>query len=210
MKDNVIITIARQCGSGGREIGERLAEVLGYKKYGRELVSMCARETNMSEKVLEEADERPASSLLYTLVTGSFMNSGAAGTGSGFHVPINDKLFIAQSDIIRRLAAEESCIFVGRCADYVLRENDNVIKIFIYGDIDFRKKRVAEQEGISEVEAAEIIAKTDKKRASYYNFYTGGKWGRLENYSLTINSAVLGIEGTVKMIADFVEAYKNS
>ena len=210
MKDNVIVTIARQYGSGGREIGERLAEELGFKKYGRELVTMCAKETNMSEKVLEEADERPASSLLYTLVTGSFMSAGAAGSGSGFHVPINDKLFIAQSDIIKRLADSEQCVFVGRCADYVLRERENVIKVFIYGDIENRKKRVAERHGISEVEATELIAKTDKKRASYYNFYTGGKWGKLENYSLSVNSAVLGIEGTVKLIADFVRAYKNS
>ena len=210
MKDKVIVTIARQYGSGGREIGERLAEELGCKKYGRELVTMCAKETNLSEKVLEEADERPASSLLYTLVTGHFMSAGNGAGASGFHVPINDKLFIAQSDIIRRLADEDSCVFVGRCADYVLRERENVIKVFIHGDIDCRKKRVAERHGISEVEAAEMIAKTDKKRASYYNFYTGGKWGKLENYSLSVNSSLLGIEGTVKLIADFVRAYKNS
>lgn len=210
MKDKVIVTIARQYGSGGREIGERLAEVLGCKKYGKELVAMCAKETNLSEKVLEEADERPASSLLYTLVTGSFLSAGASGNASGFHVPINDKLFVAQSDIIRRLADEESCVFVGRCADYVLRERDDVIKVFIYGDPECKKRRVAERHGISESEAAEKIAKTDKKRASYYNFYTGGKWGKLENYSLSVNSSVLGIEGTVKLIADFVNAYKNS
>ncbi len=195
-----IITIARQYGSGGREIGERVAELLGIPKYDKEFVTMAAeQESALDPRALEKVDERATSSLLYTLAMGSNM----------FHtphispaLPLNDRLFAIQCSIIRNLAEEQSCVMIGRCADYVLRENPDRLSIFIYADIDARKKRVAERHNVKESEAIDIINKTDRRRASYYNFYTGNKWGKYDNYHIAINSTVLGIEGTARLIAD--------
>ncbi len=195
-----IITIARQYGSGGREIGERVAELLGIPKYDKEFVTMAAeQESTLDPRALEKVDERATSSLLYTLAMGSNM----------FHtphispaLPLNDRLFAIQCSIIRNLAEEHSCVMIGRCADYVLRENPDRLSIFIYADIDARKKRVAERHNVKESEAIDIINKTDRRRASYYNFYTGNKWGKYDNYHIAINSTVLGIEGTARLIAD--------
>ena len=117
------------------------------------------------------------------------------------HSPINDKLFIAQSDIIRNIHRKESSVIIGRCSDYILAEEENVLKVFVFADINDRINRISERQNISEQKAAELIAKTDKKRSNYYNFYTGKKWGKLENYDLVINSASLGIVGASDMIA---------
>ena len=198
-----IITIARQYGSGGREIGERVAELLGIPKYDKEFVTMAAeQESALDPRALEKVDERATSSLLYTLAMGSNM----------FHtphispaLPLNDRLFAIQCSIIRNLAEEHSCVMIGRCADYVLRENPDRLSIFIYADIDARKKRVAERHNVKESEAIDIINKTDRRRASYYNFYTGNKWGKYDNYHIAINSTVLGIEGTARLIADMAK-----
>ena len=197
----VIITIARQYGSGGREIGERVAEILGIAKYDKEFVTMAAeKESQLDAHALEKVDERATSSLLYTLAMGSNI----------FHtphvspaLPLNDRLFAIQCSIIRSLAEEEkSCVMIGRCADYVLRDDPNRLSIFVYADLDARKKRVSARHGVKESEALDIINKTDRRRASYYNFYTGNKWGKYDNYHIAINSAVLGIEGTAQLIAD--------
>lgn len=198
-----IITIARQYGSGGREIGERVAELLGIPKYDKEFVTMAAeQESALDPRALEKVDERATSSLLYTLAMGSNM----------FHtphispaLPLNDRLFAIQCSIIRNLAEEHSCVMIGRCADYVLRENPDRLSVFIYADIDARKKRVAERHNVKESEAIDIINKTDRRRASYYNFYTGNKWGKYDNYHIAINSTVLGIEGTARLIADMAK-----
>ena len=196
-----IITIARQYGSGGREIGERVAELLGIAKYDKEFVTMAAeKESALDAHALEKVDERATSSLLYTLAMGSNL----------FHtphvspaLPLNDKLFAIQCSIIRSVAEkDESCVMIGRCADYVLREHPDRLSVFIYADLDTRKKRVAARHNVKESEALDLINKTDRRRASYYNFYTGNKWGKYDNYHIAINSAVLGIEGTARLIAD--------
>ena len=200
MSEKIIITIARQYGSGGREIGERVAEILGYPIYDKELIKDAASKGSLNEDVLKEADESAANSLLYTLAMGS--NVIGATMHFGYKMPLNDKLFILQSEVIKDYAQKGSCVIIGRCADYVLRDEKNTLKIFIYGDLDHRKARVAERHPeIKTSQIVDVINKTDKRRSSYYNFYTGNKWGKYDNYDMAINSSTLGIEGTAQVIA---------
>ena len=202
MEKKVIITVARQYGSGGREIGERVAELLGIPKYDKELITMAAEKDGFSEAALEKIDETATSSLLYTLAMGSNLFAGAHVPQ--MHLPLNDKLFVRQSEVIRSLAEKESCVIIGRCADYVLRNDPNRFSVFVYGDIACRRARVAERHSVKESAALDLINKTDRRRASYYNFYTGGKWGKYDNYHLAVNSSALGIEGTAQVIAEAV------
>lgn len=197
---NTVITIARQYGSGGREVGMRLAEVLGIKSYDRELITMAAQKSGMSSEILNHADEKATNSLLYTLALGSSYY-GAASIGTD--VPINDKLFITQSQIIRDLAAEGPCIIIGRCSDYVLRTNPACFSVFIYAPIEARIRRVIERGAAkTEKEARDLISRTDKRRINYYNYYTGRKWGSPDNYNMMLDSSFLGIEGSARAIAD--------
>ena len=198
----IIITIDRQYGSGGREIGARVAELLGIPKYDEEFVSLAAKDDEtLSEEALEKVDERATNSLLYTLVMG-----GASHPGVGGHhphsLPLNDRLFAKQSALMRELAEKGSCVMIGRCSDYVLKDEADRLSVFIYADLSDRKTRVAARHDIKESEAIDRISKTDRRRASYYNFYTGGKWGKYENYHAAINSSALGVEGTARLIAD--------
>lgn len=202
MSGNFAITIARQYGSGGRVIGEKTAELLGYKYIDREFITLAAQKSGYHADVIHSADEKATNSLLYTLAMGSSV-FGAPHTGYNFDVPINDKLFIIQSDIIKSQLDESSCVFVGRCADYVLAENKNKISVFLYSDIDARIKRICERHNVDEAEAKNLITKTDKRRMNYYNFYTGKKWGKFDNYDLSINTDTLGLDGTAELIADF-------
>lgn len=200
MSKKIIITIARQYGSGGREIGEKVAALLSIPCYDRELITMSAQNENISTEIAERADEVAANSLLYTLAVGS--NSFGAAHHFGYTMPINDRLFVLQSDLIRRLAEKESCVIVGRCADYVLREHPGRLSIFVYANLEDRRARVASRHDISEGKALDLINKTDRRRASYYNFYTGSKWGRYDNYHLAINSSTFGIDETAALIAE--------
>ncbi|MBO5305820.1 MAG: cytidylate kinase-like family protein [Clostridia bacterium] len=203
MHKNPVITIARQFGSGGHEVGKRLASLLGIKMYDKELIMMAAEKSGYHPDVLSKADEKAAGSLLYTLAIGSSRFGGMTGS---YDMPINDKLFIAQSEIIQELANEEQCVIIGRCGDYALRNFENKLSVFIYADEEMRIGRIMESRGVSESEAQSIIAKEDKKRSSYYNFYTGKKWGSMERYGAAFNTAVLGIEGTAELIADIVRS----
>lgn len=201
MSDHLIITIARQYGSGGREIGEKVAELLGCKAYDRELITMSAERGSMSEDALHKVDEVAAGSLLYTLAVGS--NSYGLHSPFSYHLPINDKLFYLQSDLIRHLAEEGDAVFIGRCADYVLRQHPCVLRVFIYANEECRIRRIMERHELPHNKAVDMKNKVDHRRSTYYNFYTGQKWGRYDNYDLAINSSLLGIEDTAKMIADF-------
>ena len=206
MNDKIIITIARQYGSGGREIGEKVAAKLGIKLYDKELIKEAASKGSLDESVTKEADESAANSLLYTLA----MGSNVLGTTMhfGYKMPLNDKLFILQSEIIKENAKEESCVIIGRCADYVLRDEENLFRIFIYGDLDHRQARIAARHPeLKTSQIVDVINKTDKRRASYYNFYTGNKWGKYDNYDMAINSSTLGIEGTAHIIAEIARKY---
>ena len=200
MAKKIIITIARQYGSGGREIGEKVASMLNIPIFDKQLITDAAAKGNLNEDVLRRTDESAANSLLYTLA----MGSNVVGTSMhfGYKMPINDKLFILQSEVIKAYAAEGSCVIIGRCSDYVLREEENVFRIFIYGDIEHRKERVQSRHPeLKSSQIIDVINKTDKRRASYYNFYTGNKWGKYDNYDMAINSSTLGIDDTAELIA---------
>ncbi len=200
MAKKLIITIARQYGSGGREIGEKVASLLGIPLYDKQLITDAASQGNLNEDIIKSADESAANSLLYTLA----MGSNVLGTTMhfGYKMPINDKLFILQSKVIKDYAESGSCVIIGRCSDYVLREREDVFRIFIYGDLEHRQARIRERHPeIKASQVMDIINKTDRRRASYYNFYTGNKWGKYDNYDIAINSSTLGIDGTAEMIA---------
>ncbi len=204
MSKKLIITVARQYGSGGREIGEKVAAALNIPIYDRELITDAASKGDLHVDVIQKADEVAANSLLYTLAVGS--NVFGSAISFGYKMPINDKLFILQSDVIREYAAKGSCVIIGRCADYVLRDEPNLLRIFIHGDIDHRRERVlARHPDIKPAAAIDIISKTDKRRSSYYNFYTGNKWGKYDNYDLVLNSSTLGVDGAVEMIVGFAK-----
>lgn len=195
-----IITIARQFGSGGREIGEALAKRLNIKCYDRELISKAAKESGVSSDIFENVDEKAANSLLYSLSMGVYSFSNNYGTAQ---LPVNDRLYLLQHKIVKQLAEEGPCILVGRCADYVLKDRTDVVKLFIYADMDFRVRRAVEEKGVKESKAEQVVTKTDKTRANYYNFYSGKKWGLTENYDLCINRTHL----TTEQVADVVEGY---
>ena len=204
MNEKIIITIARQYGSGGREIGEKVAQKLGIKLYDKELITQAATKGSLDENVTKLADESAANSLLYTLA----MGSNVLGTTMhfGYKMPLNDKLFILQSEVIKECVKEESGVIIGRCADYVLRNEENLFRIFIYGDLDHRQARIAKRHPeLKSSQIIDVINKTDKRRASYYNFYTGNKWGKYDNYDIAINSSTLGIEGTADLICACVK-----
>lgn len=204
MNGKIIITIARQYGSGGREIGEKVAEKLGIPLYDRELITEAANKGNLDESKTQLADESAANSLLYTLA----MGSNVLGTTMhfGYKMPLNDKLFLLQSEVIKECASKSSGVFIGRCADYVLRDEANLFRIFVYGDLDHRQARVAKRHPeLKSSQIIDVINKTDKRRSSYYNFYTGNKWGKYDNYDMAVNSSTLGIEGAAELICSCVK-----
>lgn len=202
MKRNIAVTIARQYGSGGREIGNRVAELLGVKVYDRELITMAASKSGLPADSLDHVDEKATNSLLYTLAMGSSL---FYGSNTGFNMPVNDKLFIVQSEIIGNIADRESCVIVGRCGDYVLRNHPGTLSVFVYAPAEERIKRIMERHSVGYDEAKELMNKTDRRRINYYNFYTGRKWGKFDHYDLMIDSHLLGTEGTAQIIADMAE-----
>jgi len=193
---NVIFTIGRQYGSGGRIIGKKLAEELGIPFYDKELLTMAAKDSGFCEEIFETHDERPTSSFLYSLVMGGY------GSDS---MPLNHKLFLAQFETIKKIAKQGPCVIIGRCADYALEGMPNVVNVFIHADLDSRVKRVVEEYGEDSKQAISLINKTDKKRANYYNYYSDKKWGAMDTYNLSIDSGKIGIENAVKLIKSFAD-----
>ena len=205
---NTIITIGRQFGSGGREIGEMVADHFGIKCYDKELLSRAAKESGFCEEMIQNHDERPTNSFLYNLVMDTY--SFGYNSSSFVDMPISHKVFLAQFDTIKKIAKEEPCIIVGRCADYALSDLPNVLNLFIYGDEECKIKRIRERfpDITSNEKAREMMIKKDKQRQSYYNYYSSKKWGRADSYDLCINSSILGLEGTVKLIIQYIEDYE--
>lgn len=204
MQDKFIITIGRQLGSGGRAIGERIAERLGIRMYDRQLLTMAAEQSGLCPEFFEKADEKESRGVLSSLI--GYLRSPFAGdTGADNNVLSNDALFKIQSDVIRDIAARESALFVGRCADYILRDNPRCISVFITADRADRIKRLCRMEGITPIAAESLMERTDNQRASYYNYYSSRTWGEAATYGLCINSSLLGIDGTVESIIDFAE-----
>ena len=198
-----IITITRQYGSGGHEIGELLAKKLGITFYDKELISMAAKESGVSPEVFEKADEKPANSLLYSLSVGLY-NYGNGFSSSMGDLPINDQLYIIQHKIIKEKSENENFVVVGRCADYVLKDNPNVVKVYIYADIESRMKRAVDRNDIEPARAKQAVLKADKSRANYYSFYSGQKWGQVDNYDLCINTTNLAPDVAADLIVDYL------
>lgn len=192
---NIVITIGREYGSGGHEIGEKLAKELGFKFYDKELLKIVAEKSGIQEQVLQKADEA-ASNPLFAPYYPPSIDPGS----------LNDRVFKMQADLIKERADAESCVIVGRCANYVLEDRENVIRVFIYADIEKRINRIMSRHGIANRDvASKLIKKTDKQRRSYYQFYSEMKWGRKEGQDLLIDSGLLGIDGTVALLKDLVE-----
>lgn len=201
-----IITISRQYGSGGHEVGERLAQKLNIPLLDKELIAMAAKQSGLSEAVFERADEKAGNSLLYSMVMGNY-TFGSRITGVN-EMPINDKLFILQSDIIKKAAEEGPCVIVGRCGDYILRKNENVFRVFIHADKESRIRRIVRKGLCEENKAADFVAKRDKQRANYYNFYSNKRWDDLSNYHLTLDSSRFEIEELVDIIIEAIRRIK--
>ena len=200
---NYIVTIAREYGSGGRECGKKLAELTGYKFYDKDLITLAAQKSGMSTDALNSVDEKAASSLLYTLALGSSIYNSGMGC---VNLPINDKLFVVQSQIIKDIAnSGEGAIIVGRCADYVLSERDNVVKVYITSDFDTRVNTVMKRHDLTQSQARDLIIKTDKRRSNYYSYYTGEKWGKADKYDVVVSTARIGIDGAAGLIADYIK-----
>ena len=204
MSDKIIVTIARQYGSGGHAVGELVANNFNMAYHDKSLIEKSAQKMGVSAEMLQSADEKATPSFLYSIATGNYDVYPLSINFAPYEMPINDKLFNLQADIIREESEKSSCVFVGRCADYILNGNPKLVKVFIYADMDSRVKRVMEHHGISEQDARVLIYKTDKKRANYYNYYTGHDWGDMRRYDLTIHSGRSGIEGAVELIESLV------
>ena len=203
---NTVVTIGRQFGSAGREIGKKLAEYFDIKFYDRDLLTRAAKESGFCEEMIQNHDERPTNSFLYNLVMDTY--SFGYNNSSFVDMPISHKVFLAQFDAIKKIADEGPCVIVGRCADYALADRSNVVDLFIYANESCKIKRIMEKYELNENKARDMIIKKDKQRQSYYNYYSSKKWGRADSYDLCINSSVLGVEGTVKLIAQYVEDFE--
>lgn len=200
----MIITIGREFGSGGKYIGERLAEELNMKLYDEELIQRVSKERNIDINLLNENDEKHKKSFWYTLAMASM--SMYDSVNSLTELPDDDKYFIEQSKIIEEIADEGNAIIIGRCSNVILKDRKNVVNIFIYSsDEKFKINRKMEFAGLDEKKAIKMMHKKDKERATYYNYYTNQKWGAKESYDLLIDSSKLGIEDTVKIIKDYVK-----
>ena len=199
-KDHVIINVGRQLGSGGHDIGRMLALDFNAKYYDRELLNLAAKESGFSEKVFERNDEKKGFFKgLFNLQTSHFGGSSLYESNLS-----QESLFQFQSDALIKAAKEDSCVFVGRCADYVLRDFPNVVNIFITASMDYRVYQIMNKQHLDEAAAKAFIEKRENQRAEYYNYYTGKKWGHAASYDLCIDSSVLGLKDTERIIAEFI------
>lgn len=201
---HTVVSISRQFGSGGREIGRLLANMCDIPFYDSALISMAAEKSGMSKQVLENLDEKAASRFLYTIPS-SIPTLGHAST-SVYNMPLSDTLFLTQYEIIKQLAEEGPCVIVGRCSDYILKEHPHHVSIFIHAPEEVRAQRIAGYEDIEIKEALSHISKYDKERRKYHDYYAAGTWGNAAFYDMTLNSAHLGMDGTAGFIKQFIEA----
>lgn len=189
--NHIVITIGREYGSGGRLVGKKLAEALNIPFYDKELIEKAASEGHFAQELVEKNDEKP----------NGFLNSLAIS--QNYTLPLNQQIFLAQFSVIRRLAENESCVIIGRCADYVLEDKSEVVNVFIHAPIEKRKERIIKYYNVEEEKALETIKKIDKSRAKYYNYFTDKEWGKAKGYHLSIDSSI-GIDETVEVIKAYV------
>ena len=197
MKRYPIITVSRQYGSGGHDIAKALADRLGIPYYDGELIDMASKDSGIPAQLFHEAEDTATNAFSFALKS--------MGTGGPYGVPLNNQLFLIQSEFIRSIADKESAVIVGRCADYVLEDYAPTLKIFISADFDARVKRTMEMENRTQDDAEKMVKRKDKARATYYGFYTDRRWGDLNNYDLVINSSVIGIERAVDLLEFYVK-----
>lgn len=208
MKDKFVINIGRQIGSGGKTVGEIIARRLGIRLYDKELITLAARQSGLAPELFEKVDEKESKSRLATLI--GYLRVPFAGDDGGVtNVLSNDALFKIQSDAIRDAAARESCIFVGRCADYILREHPHAVNVFITADDADRIRRICARQGCTAEEAQTVMEREDARRADYYNYYSSRTWGVAATYHLCLNSSVLGDEGTADFLLEFAARKMN-
>lgn len=197
-----IITISRECGSGGHIIAEKLSKELGIPLYDREIIEMTAKKSGLTTDFVQESNERITNSILFNIANSMTYANQVFTSGN---VSMVDQVFFIQCDIIKKVANDSPCIIVGRCADYILRERDDCLNVFVHADKEYRKERFAKLNNISEKEAESVIKKRDKSRQNYYRYYTDKEWGNMKNYALTLDSKVLGNDMCAELI---LKAYK--
>ena len=198
-KNPLIITIGREYGSGGHEIGRLLAEKLGISFYDKQIISLAAEKSGLSPEFITNNEQRVRSGFMQNLAASAAYQSGFF---SSQYLPLSETIFISQAQVIRDIAAKERAVIVGRCADYVLSGRKNTINVFIHAPIEDRVRRIMALYQLSEADAMKAIATSDKERGNHYFRYTDRKWGKAQNYDLSVNSSLLGIDGTVEMLAD--------
>lgn len=202
-QNTAIITIGRQFGSGGREIGETLAKELGIPFYDKELIALAGQRSGIDQSLLDDVDENATNSMLYSLVAGSYTPPN--GFAAFPEESMADRLFATQCKVVRELAEKGPCVLVGRCCDYILREDPRCLRVFIHAPVQERVKRIMRLYKLDKAKATALMKKTDKRRAAYYTYYTGWKWGLAETNQLSLDSASLGIAASVQLIRQFVE-----
>ena len=201
-----VITISRQTGSGGRELGKKLSERLGIPFYDKELLKRAARDSGLCERIIERFDEKPKS-LLYSLVMDPYSYTSIDGAPGTFG-SVEQNVYSAVFETVRRVAKESPCVIVGRCADFALKGEVPCLNIFVSADTEFKVKRIADEDNVSLDKARSIMEKTDKKRSSYYNYYTDKRWGDAANYDLCINMSLIGIDNAVELIVGILNGGK--
>ncbi len=202
MSDHLIITLSRTYGSGGRELGKMLAARHGIKAYGSELIKMAADKSGIRPEYFERVDEKPTDSFLYTLATNAL--SFGSSINPYDHTLSSEKLFNQQADIIREIADREDCVIIGRCGGYILRDMPRCVKIFLTAPLDFRIHRVMEYEEATQQQAEKSIKAMDKRRESYFGYYTGREWGACSTYDLALDTSTVGIEGAADLIDQYL------
>ena len=202
MNNPLIITIGREYGSGGHQIGQAVAERLGVKFYDKQIISLAAQKSGLSDEFIANNEQRVRSGLMQNLAASAAYSSGFF---SGQYLPLSESIFISQAQVIRDVAARESAVIVGRCADYVLAGRENTINVFIHAPAEERVKRIMALYHLDEAAAIKAITTSDKERGNHYFRYTDRKWGKAQNYDLCINSALMGIDKTVELLVRFAE-----
>lgn len=198
-----IVTISRQYGSGGRYIGENLAKAMGVPCYDEKLIDMVAKESGFAQSFVAEKGERMTGSLLFNIASSLSFANNVFSTNNG--VTLQDEIYFTQNRIIKELADKGPCVIVGRCADYILREREDCLNVFIFADNESKIERAEKYFNITREEAPAVLKKNDKARANHYKYYTDQEWGMASNYDLCLNSGLIGIEGCVKAIQQVLE-----
>ncbi len=203
MTDGIIVTVSREAYCGGDEFAKMLADKAGFKFYDREIISLASQKSGIHEEHFESVEKKPTNSILYSVVMGMYSSRGAYVKLDD--VLTDDKIYKVQADIIRDMAAQGNCVFVGRCSDYILRNNEKCFNIFLRGDLDDRVKRAMNEQNASEAEAKKIVSRADKKRRSYYNYYTNREWGNINNYDIALNLSKISEKDAVDVILNYLE-----